>query len=204
VALVGEESHPPGAPVPDVAFVVDPIDGTSPFLAGLPHWCVAIAVLQDRETVLGVTNVPMAKEVFSARKGAGLKLNGRLCRLDDRLRLDSCLTGIGASHRSKPEDIVAVIRLLLEAGGALYRNGSGAAMLASVAAGRLGAYLELHMNAWDCLGGLLMVREAGGVTAPFCEDGDLSGGDRVVAAAPGVWPGIERLLVAYGAGSEVS
>lgn len=179
-------------------WVIDPIDGTSPYLAGLPHWCVAIAILQDGQTVAAVTHVPMAEEVFSARKDAGCTLNGAPLRMGETATLASALIGVGASHRSDPAQIGAVIAHLLAAGGAFYRNGSGAIMLASVAAGRLGAYFEPHMNAWDCLGGLLMVREAGGIAAPYCADGNLDPGGMVLAAAPLVWPGFVSVLTAAG------
>ena len=179
-------------------WVIDPIDGTSPYLAGLPHWCVAIAVLHHGETVLGVTHAPMAAEVFSAIKGGGVTLNRQPISLGEKLTLVTSLTGIGASHRNDLVVVGRVITGLLAAGGAFYRNGSGAIMLASVAAGRLGAYFEPHMNAWDCLGGLLMVREAGGVTAPFCGDGDFAKGGPVLAAAPGVWPDVLSIIRASG------
>jgi myo-inositol-1(or 4)-monophosphatase len=175
-------------------WVIDPIDGTSPFIAGLPHWCVAIALQQGPETVAAVTHLPMADEVFSVRQGGGVRLNGVALQLGDAVRLTNSQTGIGASHRSDPAAMGALIRALLEAGGVFYRNGSGALMLASVAAGRLGSYYEAHMNAWDCLGGLLMVREAGGITAPFGADGHLLAGDKVVAAAPQVWPALHDVL----------
>ncbi|NUB44322.1 inositol monophosphatase [Fertoebacter nigrum] len=177
-------------------WVIDPIDGTSPFIAGLPHWCVAIALQQGAATVAAVTHVPVADEVFTARQGGGVRLNGALLRLDDAVRLTNSQTGIGASHRSDPTAMAALVQALLVAGGVFYRNGSGALMLASVAAGRLGSYFEAHMHAWDCLGGLLMVREAGGVTAPFCADGYLLAGGRVVAAAPQVWPALQDVLIA--------
>ena len=179
-------------------WVIDPIDGTSPYLAGLPHWCVAIALLQGGETVAAVTHVPMAGEVFSACKGAGCRLNGDALQINAAATLANALTGVGASHRSDPAQIGAVIAHLLEAGGAFYRNGSGAIMLASVAAGRLGAYFEPHMNAWDCLGGLLMVHEAGGITAPYCADGNFDPGGMAMAAAPRVWADLAQILAEAG------
>ena len=74
------------------------------------------------------------------------------------------------------------------------RNGSGALMLAYVAAGRLVAYYEPHMNAWDCLAGLCLIREAGGVTEDFLAGRDMSKGGRVIGAAPGAWDGLMRLV----------
>lgn len=191
--LLGEE-HGLATGTSGFTWVIDPIDGTSPFLAGLPHWCVAIAIIKDGETVAAVTHVPMAEEVFSARRNAGAWLNGRELLLDGQSTMENSLTGIGASHRSSPRHVAGVIKGVLEAGGAFYRNGSGAIMLASVAAARLGAYYEPHMNSWDCLGGLLMVREAGGQTMPFASQVGLSSGGPVLAAAPSVWTKMTQII----------
>jgi myo-inositol-1(or 4)-monophosphatase len=95
--------------------------------------------------------------------------------------------GIGASHRTPPERAAGAVARLLAGGGMFFRNGSGALMLAYVAAGRLAAYYEPHMHPWDCLAGLLIIREAGGRTAPFGASDDPEHGTAVFAAAPGAW-----------------
>lgn len=193
--LLGEESGL-AAGTSGFLWVIDPIDGTSPFLAGLPHWCVAIAIVQGSVTVAAVTDVPMAKEVFSARRGAGAWLNGRRLAIDDRTTVETSLTGIGANHRADPEHVARVIKGLLVAGGAFYRNGSGAIMLASVAAGRLGAYYEPFMNCWDCLGGMLLVTEAGGDVLPFGSADKLLVGGPVLATAPAAWQKVNEIIAA--------
>lgn len=170
-----------------LTWVIDPIDGTVPFVSGLPHWCVAIAIESDQGTVAGVVYQPIQDEMFTARHGAGADLNGSALYLDDSTLLTNSLTGIGASHRTTPDHIADVCSKLMSAGGMFYRNGSGALMLAAVAAGRLGGYYEPHMHPWDCLAGLLLVREAGGRTLPMPEGGALGGGGVVLAAAPSVW-----------------
>ncbi len=182
-AILGEEDgHATGST--GFTWVIDPIDGTAPYLAGLPHWCVVIALVQDDQTVVGVTHVPLARETFSARRGAGVTLNGTTLVARGDLMLQNSQTAIGASHRTPPEQVSGVILRLLQAGGVFYRNGSGAMMLADVAAGRLGGYYEPHMNSWDCLAGLLMVQEAGGRIAGFP---DLLAGGQALAAAPRVY-----------------
>ncbi|MFC7703810.1 inositol monophosphatase family protein [Plastorhodobacter daqingensis] len=174
-----------------VTWVIDPIDGTSPFLAGLPHWCVALALVEGTTTVAGVIEVPVAEEQFTARRGKGAWLDGAPMRVRPGARLDNSLTAIGASHRTDPEHAAQVIGDLMRAGGLFYRNGSGALMLASVAAGRLGGYYEPHMHPWDCLAGMLMVAEAGGrcTTLP----GPLQAGGLVMATAPGLWDDLARI-----------
>jgi len=182
-------------------WVIDPIDGTSPFLAGMPHWCVVIALVEGETTVAGVTVQPMAGETFAARRGQGATLNGAPMRCDPAHRIDNCNVAVGASHRTDPGHVAGVIEGLMRAGGIFYRNGSGAQMLANVAAGRLGGYYEPHMNPWDCLAGLLMVEEAGGQVWPLGPDPK---GGAVLATAPGVWGPLEGLVSGGVAAGEAS
>jgi len=178
-----------------LTWVMDPIDGTVPFVSGLAHWCVAIAIQGPERTEAGAIFQPLMDEMFTARHGAGAWLNGSRLSLAAETRLTNSLTGIGASHRTTPAHVAEAIRRLMGAGGMFYRNGSGALMLAAVAAGRLGGYYEPHMHPWDCLAGLLMVREAGGRTHPFPAGAALEQGGRVLGAAPGVWDALNGLLL---------
>lgn len=191
--LLGEE-HGLASGTSGFTWVIDPIDGTSPFLAGLPHWCIALALVFAGQTVAAVTHVPMAQEVYSARMGHGAWLNGKALRLDGQATIQNALTGIGASHHSDPDHIAGVISNLLQAGGAFYRNGSGAIMLAAVSAGRLGAYYEPHMNCWDCLGGILMVKEAGGKALAFGSQANPLTGGPVLVTAPLVWDAMVEII----------
>lgn len=182
-ALLGEEG---GAQAGGSGFlwVIDPINGTSAFLAGLPHWCVGIALVQGEETVAAITVHPCGSETFTAVRGEGAHANDVPLRCEPEYRIDNALVAIGASHRTDPEHVGRVVAGLMEAGGMFYRNGSGALMLALVAAGRLGGHYEPHMNPWDCLAGLLMIREAGGHALPMTAD---PAGGRVLGAAPDVF-----------------
>jgi myo-inositol-1(or 4)-monophosphatase len=168
-------------------WVIDPIDGTAPFLAGQPNWCVALAIRRGGRTVSGVIAMPVTEEIFAAQAGRGATLNGAPLVTPHGLGLQDGMVGVGASHRTAPEVVATVITGLLQRGGMFFRNGTGAGMLAYVAAGRLIGYYEPHMHAWDCLGGLLIVEEAGGRAAPFCPDGAITRGDRVLAAGPQAW-----------------
>jgi len=178
----------------DYTWVMDPIDGTSPFVFGLPSWCVSVAVIRGSETVVGVIYAPVREELFSGALGAGAELNGAPLALTGERSLIDGVLGIGANHRVPPEVITGFLNALLHEGGMFIRNGSGALMLAYVAAGRLVGYYEPHMNAWDCLAGLCLIREAGGFTEDFLAGGGLSCGGRVVGAAPGAWRGLMRIL----------
>lgn len=174
-------------------WVIDPIDGTSLFLAGLAHWCVSIAVCKDMITVSGVIHAPQYQETFSAQLGEGAYLNDKRLQPNTRLTMNNSLIGVGVSARGNMTWSVDLIQRLLASGGMYYRNGSGALMLASVAAGRLGGYYENHIQPWDCLAGLLLVDEAGGVTAPYCKDRPFSKGDHIIAAAPNVWDALQKM-----------
>lgn len=156
-------------------WVMDPIDGTSPFVNGIPAWCVSIAVMQADTTVAGVIFAPSTGELYAARRGAGATLDGVRLVLSDDVTLQTGVMGLGANHRVPARQVADFVERLLDSGGMFIRNGSGALMLAYVAAGRLAAYYEPHMNAWDCFAGLLMVEEAGG----WIHD-------------PAQWPGLEE------------
>lgn len=173
-----------------LTWVIDPIDGTVPFVSGLPHWCVAIALQGKERTEAGVIFQPLTGEIFTAIHERGAWLDDKPLSLKSDIRLTNSLTGIGASHRTTPDHIAKIITRLMTRGGMFYRNGSGALMLGAVAAGRLGAYYEPHMHPWDCLAGLLLVREAGGMTLPVPVGSDLPSGGVVLAAAPAVWSDI--------------
>ncbi|MGP1355855.1 inositol monophosphatase family protein [Roseicyclus sp.] len=189
-AILGEEGGA-AAGRSGLTWVIDPIDGTVPFLMGLPHWCVVIALVEGPETILGVIDVPVTGEHFAARAGHGVTLDGLRLTLDPARRIDQGLVAVGASNRSDPGPISGIIRRLMEAGSMYYRNGSGANMLACVAAGRLAGYVEPDMNPWDSVAGLLMIREAGGVTHPYPANARLG---LTMGAAPGVWDALEAIV----------
>jgi myo-inositol-1(or 4)-monophosphatase len=182
-AILGEEGGGT-AGRSGLTWVIDPIDGTVPFLKGLPHWCVVLALVEGPQTHLGVIDVPVTGEHFTARHGQGAMLDGVRLQLDPSERIDQGFIAVGASDRHDAAPVVGIVRDLLAAGSMYYRNGSGANMLACVAAGRLSGYVEPAMNPWDSLAGLLMIREAGGVTHPYPADARLG---LCMGAAPGVW-----------------
>ncbi|MGU3576098.1 inositol monophosphatase family protein [Brucellaceae bacterium C25G] len=168
-------------------WVVDPIDGTSPFVHGMPNWCVSIAVLYQDEPVIGVISAPCHHELYAAAKGMGAVLNGKPISVDRVNTLQTGVTAISANSHVTPAFVAGVIERLLEANGNFVRNGSGALMLAYVAAGRLVGFFEGYMHAWDCMAAFCLIEEAGGYCYPFPVDGDnLVKGSPVLAASPNV------------------
>lgn len=186
--FLGEESDPRDAPprIDGPLWVVDPIDGTDCFVFGLPSWCISIAWLDGGATRLGVIYDPIHDELFAAAEGNGASLDGAPLAVSSAQSIDAGLVGIGYSSRVRPEDTLEPLARLMASGGMFHRCGSGALSLAWVAAGRLLGYYEPHINAWDCLAGLVLVREAGGLTSDFLANDGLMSGGPLAAAAPGV------------------
>jgi myo-inositol-1(or 4)-monophosphatase len=166
-------------------WVVDPIDGTDCFVFGIPCWCISIAWVFEQRIIIGVVYDPIHDEMFVAAEGRGTTLNGQRISVADTTDAKSGLVGIGYSSRVSPDDLMRALRRLTDIDGMFHRCGSGALSLAWVAAGRLIGYFEPHMNSWDCLAGLLLVREAGGWTNDFLADGGLAHGNPALAAASG-------------------
>lgn len=185
--FLGEEG---GAAIDDKdaggIWVVDPIDGTTNFINQVPVWCVSIAYTLQGRIEVGVVYDPNADELFAARRGHGAFCGETAMATSAADSLTQGTVGVGYSTRTSGATAVDSIRRLLEAGGIYQRNGSGALMLAYVGAGRLLGYLEAHINAWDCLAGILLVQEAGGWTNDFLANDGLLQGNPVIAAAPGV------------------
>ncbi|WP_312804453.1 inositol monophosphatase family protein [Agrobacterium cavarae] len=169
--FLGEE-HGYDDGVSGYTWVVDPIDGTAPFVNGMPSWCVSIAVVWEGKPVIGVIRVPCADETYASAEGHGATLNGRRLTLDPSRNIQNALTGIGSNNYVTPERVGRIISDVMARGGNFIRNGSGALMLAYVAAGRLVGYYEPHMRAWDCMAGFCLVKEAGGQVMPFSLEGE--------------------------------
>jgi myo-inositol-1(or 4)-monophosphatase len=179
-SVLGEEG---GGVEAERLWVVDPIDGTANFLKGLPYWCVALAFVADGATRFALTYDPVHDELFEARKGHGASRDGRPIGVADRPFSSAC---VGFSHNFKTpaEPYLEAMRRLLEAGVDHRRMGSAALTFAHVADGRLDAAIAFRTNAWDVLGGLLLVEEAGGCATPFLDGRPLLERRTVMAGAP--------------------
>ena len=181
--FLGEET---GGTPGSQAWVVDPIDGTANFARSIPHFCISIAFVANGEVQLGAIVNPVLTETFLARLGHGATKNDAPIRVSETAEIGATTFELGWSKRRPLQDYTDALTKLYEAGSNVRRGACGALGLAYVADGRSDGYAELHMNSWDCLAGLLLVREAGGVTGPFLSLGGLTEGGAVLAAAPGV------------------
>ncbi|MHA6265912.1 inositol monophosphatase family protein [Aliiroseovarius sp. CAU 1755] len=189
-AIVGEE-HAPSEGTSGFTWVIDPIDGTTNFVNGIPAWTVVVAGVQDGATQIGVIHDPCNAETFVAVRGGGATLNGAPLQLQDIRPLSQGTVGVGYSNRVDDRGILRLVSGLIDDGAMFYRNASGALSLAYVAAGRLLGYSEEHMNAWDCLAGQLIVAEAGGRIEQQDADAMIRDGGRVVVGTSAVF---DRLL----------
>lgn len=187
--FLGEETG--GAIKPDI-WVVDPIDGTANFARDVPHFCVSIAYVSNGEIELGAIYNPALDELYFARRGEGATRNGKTLSVAATNDFNAACVEFGWSNRKSNRRYLDALSNILERGANVRRGASGALGLAYVADGRSDAYAELHMHAWDCLAGLLLVKEAGGVVAPFLSLGGLTKGGAVLAAAPGVAQGMSE------------
>ena len=150
---------------PTRRWIVDPLDGTTNFLHGLPHWSVSIALEHKGQIVAGVVFDPAKDEMFFAEKGAGAWMNETRLRVSGRHRMIESIfaTGLPFGGRADlPETLKDLARLLPACAG-VRRWGSAALDLAYVGAGRYDGFWERRLNAWDLAAGMLIVREAGGL-----------------------------------------
>ncbi len=177
-------------------WVVDPLDGTTNFLHGLPHFAISIALERDRQAYAGVIYNPVTDEMFWAEKGEGAWLNDRRIRVTARRDLSECLFACGLPFAGKPgrEQALDETRRVLEVTAGVRRFGSAALDLAFVAAGRYDAFWERDLNIWDVAAGAALVREAGGMIS------EIEGGPKyltarsILAANPEIYEKAKALL----------
>jgi myo-inositol-1(or 4)-monophosphatase len=158
-------------------WIVDPLDGTTNFLHGIPHFCISIGLERDGEIVAGVVYEPTRDELYWAEKGAGAWLNDRRLRVSARRQLGEAMIGTGMPLRDRQQPLYpAILASVLTATGGVRRFGAAALDLAYVAAGRLDGFWEFGLSPWDIAAGMLLVREAGGYVS------DLSGGHNMMTS----------------------
>lgn len=170
-AVLGEEggAQKAGRGGGRFTWVIDPLDGTSNYLRGFPHYCVSIALVENGEPTHGVIFDPLRNELFTASRGGGALLNDRKIRVAERKDLAGSVivTGFPPRERVRIDAQLGCVRELLRDAEDVRRTGSAALDLAYVAAGRVDGYFEAGVMPWDIAAGVLMVREAGGRVCDF-------------------------------------
>ncbi|MEM7491431.1 MAG: inositol monophosphatase family protein, partial [Pseudomonadota bacterium] len=185
-----EESEPVEGKDPTRRWIVDPLDGTTNYLHGMPHWAVSIALEHKGEIVSAVIHDPVKDETFWAEKGAGAWIDGRTrLRVSGRTNMIETVYATGlpfAGGTYLPAALQDLGRLLPVCAG-VRRWGAAALDLAYVAAGRYDGFWERGLNAWDIAAGILIVREAGGLVEPLREGQSLLEDGHVIAGSGAIF-----------------
>ena len=193
-AFLGEETGASGLDRARGVWVVDPIDGTQPFVSGMASWCVSLAYVQNGVLQFGFVHNPPLGELFEGGLGRPAALNGRPIAPHPGRAVTDGIIAVGYAPRIPVDRIIPVLERLLRGGGVYYRNGSGALMLCYAACGRLLGYIELHLNSWDCLGALAVAQAAGARTNDYLTGDALLNGNRIVAGPPALYDDLEAIL----------
>ena len=193
---VGEESDAVDGEDPTRRWIVDPLDGTTNFLHGMPHWAVSIALEHKGEVVAGVIYDPTKDEMFFAEKGQGAWMNESRMRVSGRRRLIECVfaTGLPFAGRADLPDTLQDLARILPTCAGVRRWGSAALDLAYVAAGRYDGFWERNLHSWDMAAGLVIVREAGGLVEPLNAAGEILTDGEVICANEPVFEQFSKII----------
>ncbi len=193
-AILAEESGEREGKNDDFLWIIDPLDGTTNFLHGMPQFAVSIALQHKGRLEQGVVYDPMRQELFTASRGSGAFLDNRRIRVSKQVGLAGALLGTGFPYKDQEhlETYLAMFKALIVDSAGIRRPGSAALDLAYVAAGRFDGFWEIGLNPWDMAAGILLVREAGGLVGDFAGGHDYMKSGNVVAAAPKLFPAMLR------------
>lgn len=180
----------------DVRFIVDPLDGTTNFLHGLPHFALTVAVEERGEITAAVTYAPLTDELFWAEKGQGAYLNDSRLRVSGRDKMETALlaTGIPFKGCDGHMDFLAEMAEFMPSVAGIRRFGAATLDLAYVAAGRFDGFWESNLKPWDIAAGILLVREAGGYVTDMNGGSDMLKTGGIIAANDRLHAPIERVI----------
>jgi myo-inositol-1(or 4)-monophosphatase len=180
----------------DYEWIIDPLDGTTNFIHGFPQYCVSIAIRHRGALAHGVIYDPTKNELFTASKGRGAFLNDRRIRVSKCLRLADALVGTGFPFREmeRIERYSGQLVNIMKNTAGIRRAGAAALDLAYVACGRLDAFWEMGLSAWDMAAGALMIGEAGGLVGDLRGDAGYLESGEIAAATPKVFPALLEAL----------
>lgn len=194
--FMGEEGREIAGEDPTRRWIVDPLDGTTNFLHGLPHWAVSIALEHKGAIVAGVVYDPVKDEMFYAEKGTGAWMNESRIRVSARHRLIESVFATGlpfAGRADLPQTLQDLARLLPACAG-VRRFGAASLDLAYVAAGRYDGFWERRLHAWDMAAGLIIAREAGAIVESLSKDGDIIADGEVICANEPVFDAFAKVI----------
>jgi myo-inositol-1(or 4)-monophosphatase len=194
-AILAEESGESG-PESEYRWIIDPLDGTTNFIHGMPQYAVSIALEHRGQMQSAVVFDPVRNEMFTASRGRGAFLNDRRIRVSRRAKLGEALLGTGFPYRvwDHVDAYLGMFKSLMEKTAGLRRPGAAALDLAYVACGRFDGFFEIGLSPWDIAGGSLLVSEAGGLVGNLQgETGYMESGN-LVASTPRIYPAILQAI----------
>lgn len=186
--IIAEESGALEGKDKDIQWVIDPLDGTTNFIKGFPHFSVSIAIRVKGRTEVGVVYDPIANELFTGVRGEGAKFNDVRLRITEKRDLQGCIVATGFPFK-QPKLMApqfAMMAAIAEDAADFRRTGSAALDLCYVAAGRVDAYFEMGLKPWDMAAGELIAREAGALVCDFNGGHDFLKDGHIVVATPRV------------------
>jgi len=195
-AFLCEESGPSGNN--ESVWVIDPLDGTSNFLHGIPHFAVSIAYQNRGRTEHAVVYDPMRDELFTASRGSGASLNQKRIRVSSRKSLEGAVlaTAFPFRQRKLMPKYSRIFQSVLSSVEDFRRAGTASLDLAWTAAGRLDGYFEIGLKPWDVAAGALIVREAGGVVMDFDGNDGVEEAGTIIAAPYKIMTPLRQLIAA--------
>ncbi|WP_374335195.1 inositol monophosphatase family protein [Leeia sp.] len=196
-AILAEESGVTGES--DYQWIIDPLDGTTNFLHGFPHYCISIALQHKGQITQAVVYDPNRNHLFTASRGSGAYLDNRRIRVSRRLQLNEALLTTGFPYRdfSNLDSYFAMLKDFTTKARAIRRPGSAALDLAHVAAGWFDGFWEYGLSPWDIAAGVLLVQEAGGLVADFHGGEEYLQSGNVVAGTPRVFGQMMQVITPH-------
>ncbi len=194
----GQQRSPPHdvPPKESVEWIIDPLDGTTNYLHGHPHFCVSLAVRINDRIEHAIVFDPLRDEIFTASRGQGAQLNNRRIRVSGQRKLGQSIisTGISTLDAVHCDAWMDSFKAVLLRTNTVRYSGSAALDLAYVASGRVDGYWEPGLKIWDIAGGTLLVREAGGYVADFAGQQDFLASGHVVAGNQGIFSELMNII----------
>ena len=182
-------------------WIIDPLDGTTNFIHGMPVYAVSIALAHEGVVQHGVVYDPARDELFTASRGGGAFLDNRRLRVSRRTRIEDALIGTGFPFRKEDDmdSYLDMFKKVAERCVGLRRPGAAAIDLAYVAAGRYDGFFERGLKPWDVAAGSLLITEAGGLVGNFTGESDFLEAGELVAGSPRIYAQLVSILKPYSA-----
>jgi myo-inositol-1(or 4)-monophosphatase len=183
----------------EFTWVIDPLDGTTNFVHGLPVYCISIGLLHEGKTVLGVIYDPSKAELFYACEGSAAMLNGHQIYVSKTKRLNQSLLATGFPYYDFEwmESYLETLRTFMKETRGMRRMGSAAIDLAYVACGKFDGFFEYGLNAWDVCAGAYIVSRAGGVVSGFDTNSNFLFDKEIIAASPAIHNQMQQVIAGH-------